>query len=85
MFVGKLKGPCHTLKRKKRVLEATTPSGVYTVQFDTKRRYSKKTKVWVRFTVTVSPTWGRRSSRVPRRRSSTPLPSPSCPSRSASG
>ena len=32
-----------------------TPTGVYTVQFDTKRRYSKKTKVWVRFTVTVAP------------------------------
>jgi hypothetical protein len=58
VFVGKLKGPCHTLKRKQRVLAATTPSGVYTVQFDTKRRYSKKTKVWVRFTVTVSPTFG---------------------------
>jgi uncharacterized membrane protein len=56
VFVGKLKGPCRTLKLRKRVLPASTPTGVYTVQFDTRRRYSKKTKVWVRFTVTVSPT-----------------------------
>jgi uncharacterized membrane protein len=58
VFVGKLKGPCRTLKKRKRIMPGTTPSGVYTVQFDTKRRYSKKTKVWVRFTVTVSPTFG---------------------------
>ena len=56
VFIGKLKGPCRTLKLRKRVLPASTPTGVYTVQFDTRRRYSKKTKVWVRFTVTVSPT-----------------------------
>jgi hypothetical protein len=55
VFVGKLKGPCRTLKTRKRVLPAGTPSGVYTVQFDTRRKYSKKTKVWVQFTVTVSP------------------------------
>jgi len=58
VFIGKLKGPCRTLKLRKRVLPASTPTGVYTVQFDTRRRYSKKTKVWVRFTVTVSPTIG---------------------------
>jgi hypothetical protein len=58
VFIGKLKGPCRTLKLRKRVLAASTPTGVYTVQFDTRRRYSKKTKVWVRFTVTVSPTIG---------------------------
>jgi hypothetical protein len=58
VFIGKLKGPCKTLKLRKRVLPASTPTGVYTVQFDTRRRYSKKTKVWVRFTVTVSPTVG---------------------------
>jgi hypothetical protein len=58
VFIGKLKGPCRTLKLRKRVLPAATPTGVYTVQFDTRRRYSKKTKVWVRFTVTVSPTVG---------------------------
>jgi hypothetical protein len=58
LFLGKLKGPCRTLKVRKRVLPPGTPTGVYTVQFDTKRRYSKKTKVWVKFTVTVFPTAG---------------------------
>ena len=58
VFVGKLKGPCRTLKLRKRVLPPGTPTGVYTVQFDTKRRYSKKTKIWVKFTVTVFPTAG---------------------------
>jgi hypothetical protein len=54
VFIGKLKGPCHTLKKRKRVLSAATPNGVYTVQFDTKKRYAKKTKVWFRFRVTVT-------------------------------
>jgi hypothetical protein len=54
VFIGKLKGPCHTLKKRKRVLTASTPNGVYTVQFDTKKRYAKKTKVGYRFRVTVT-------------------------------
>jgi hypothetical protein len=58
VLIGKLKGPCRTLKLKKKVLPGSTPTGVYTVQFDTKRRYSKKTKVWVKFTVSVFPTAG---------------------------
>jgi hypothetical protein len=58
VFVGKLKGPCRTLKVRRKILSASLPSGVYTVQFDTKRRYSTKTKVWVRFSVTVTPTFG---------------------------
>jgi hypothetical protein len=58
VFIGKLKGPCRTLKVRKQVLPGSTPTGVYTVQFDTKRRYSKKTKVWVKFTVTVFPRAG---------------------------
>ena len=49
-----MKGPCRTLKARKQVMPGSTPTGVYTVQFDTKRRYSKKTKVWYRFRVTVS-------------------------------
>jgi uncharacterized membrane protein len=52
--IGKLKGPCHTAKVRRRVLPAGLAAGGYTVQFDTKRRYSKKTKIWVRFRVTVS-------------------------------
>jgi hypothetical protein len=54
IFIGKLKGPCRTLKLRRRVLGAATPNGVYTVQFDTKKRYAKKTKVWYRFRVTVT-------------------------------
>ena len=53
VLIGKLKGPCHTLKVRKPVMGGGTPAGVYTVQFDTKKRYSKKTKVWFRFSVTV--------------------------------
>lgn len=52
--IGKLKGPCRTLTARRRVLPVGLPAGVYTVQFDTKRRYSAKTKVRVRFRVTVS-------------------------------
>ena len=52
--IGKLKGPCRTTKARRRVLPAGLSTGVYTVQFDTKRRYSKKTKVWVKFRVTVT-------------------------------
>ncbi|MEA2420320.1 MAG: hypothetical protein QOE60_2526 [Thermoleophilaceae bacterium] len=58
VFVGKLKGACRTLKARKRVTASSTPSGHYTVQFDTKRRYSKKTKVWVRFSVDVTQSLG---------------------------
>jgi hypothetical protein len=54
VLIGKLKGACHTLKLRRRVLSGGTPNGVYTVQFDTKKRYSKKTKVWYRFRVTVT-------------------------------
>jgi hypothetical protein len=54
VFIGKLKGPCRTLKVRKAVLGGGTPNGVYTVQFDTRKRYSKKTKVWYRFRVTVT-------------------------------
>ena len=58
VFVGKLKGPCRTLKTRKQIMPGSTPTGAYTVQFDTKRRYAKKTRVWVRFSVTVTPTIG---------------------------
>jgi hypothetical protein len=58
IFIGKLKGPCHTLQVRRRVLPTGLASGVYNVQFDTRRKYSRKTKVFVPFTVTVSPTVG---------------------------
>jgi hypothetical protein len=54
VLVGKLKGPCHTAKARRRVMPAGLAPGSYKVQFDTRRRYSPKTKVWVRFRVTVT-------------------------------
>jgi hypothetical protein len=54
VFVGKLKGPCRTATKRRRVMPGTLPAGVYTVQFDTRRRYSSKTKVRVRFSVNVT-------------------------------
>jgi hypothetical protein len=54
VLVGKLKGPCHTAKARRRVMPAALAPGRYKVQFDTRRRYSPKTKVWVRFRVTVT-------------------------------
>jgi hypothetical protein len=54
VFVGRLKGPCNKLSKRRQVMPSTLPAGVYTVQFDTKRKYSRKTKVRVRFSVTVT-------------------------------
>jgi hypothetical protein len=54
VFIGRLKGPCRKLSARRRVLPSGLAAGVYTVQFDTKRKYAKKTKVRVRFSVTVS-------------------------------
>jgi hypothetical protein len=51
--VGKLKGACHTLSVRKKMFSRHTRAGTYTVQFDGKRHYSKKTKVKARFHVTV--------------------------------
>ena len=53
VLVGKLKGACHKLKRRRRIIPAGAPSGRYLVQFDTRRRYSKDTPVRVRFKVKV--------------------------------
>jgi hypothetical protein len=51
--IGKLKGACHTLSVRKKMFSRHTRAGTYTVQFDGKRHYSKKTKVRARFHVTV--------------------------------
>jgi hypothetical protein len=56
IFVGRLKGPCRTLKVRRRILSADLAFGAYRVQFDTKRKYSRKTKVFVSFNVSVTPT-----------------------------
>jgi hypothetical protein len=54
VFIGRLKGPCRSLKVRRSVLPAGLTAGRYTVQFDTKRRYRKSTQVRVRFRVTIS-------------------------------
>jgi hypothetical protein len=51
--VGTLRGACHKLKITRRLFRAGTRSGVYTLQFDTRRRYSASTPVRSRFTVTI--------------------------------
>jgi hypothetical protein len=51
--LGRLKGDCGTLRKRKRMFSSATRSGTYTVQFDGSRRYSRKTKVRVRFRVFV--------------------------------
>ncbi|MEA2332934.1 MAG: hypothetical protein QOH58_3072 [Thermoleophilaceae bacterium] len=55
LFVTKLRGPCRTGKARRRIIPGSAPHGAYTVQFDTKRRYSSKTKVFQRFRVTIAP------------------------------
>ncbi|NLT06907.1 MAG: hypothetical protein GXY03_11445 [Solirubrobacterales bacterium] len=42
--IGRLKGACHTINVKRRLFPSNATPGVYKVQFDTKRRYSKKTR-----------------------------------------
>lgn len=52
--IGKLKGACHTLSVRKRIFSKNTKTATYTVQFDSKRHYSKKTAVRYRFSVPVT-------------------------------
>lgn len=51
--VGRLKGACHTLDVKRKLFLANAQAGVYSVHFDTRRRYSSKTAPQVTFLVTV--------------------------------
>jgi hypothetical protein len=71
LFVADLKGPCHTAKVRRRLLPASLATGVYKVQFDTKRHLSRRTATWVRFRVTVK--GAERPKPKPRRQ---PNPSP---------
>jgi hypothetical protein len=67
--IGRLRGPCHRGNTRRRIFKRNAATGAYTVQFDTRRRYSRRTSVRVRFRVTVfrraggasaaSPTWRR--------------------------
>jgi hypothetical protein len=45
--IGRLKGPCHKITAHKRLFPSDLATGIYRVQFDSKRKYSKKTKVKV--------------------------------------
>jgi hypothetical protein len=51
--IGRLKGACRKLSRRARVFSLGTRPGVYQVQFDGKRRYSKKTTPRIRYRVTI--------------------------------
>jgi hypothetical protein len=51
--IGRLKKDCGLVKKRKRFFSNSARSGTYTVQFDGKRRYSRKTKPRVRFRVFV--------------------------------
>jgi hypothetical protein len=54
--IGRLKGACKRLVAKRRVLPRGAATGVYTVQFDTFRRYKKSRKVRALYTITVTRT-----------------------------
>jgi hypothetical protein len=51
--IGRLKGACRKVSRKKRIFSLGTRPGVYSVQFDGKRRYSKKTRPRILYRVTI--------------------------------
>lgn len=51
--IGRLKGACHKLRARKRLIKRGGGTGTYRIQFDTKRRYSSKTAVRVRYQVVV--------------------------------
>lgn len=51
--VGRVRGACGKARGRKLLIPAGTRPGRYLVQFDGRRRYSRRTPVRVRFTVTV--------------------------------
>jgi hypothetical protein len=51
--IGRLRGACHKLVKKRRLLRPRPAMGVYTVQFDTHRRYRERRRLRVGFTITV--------------------------------
>jgi hypothetical protein len=55
--VGKPKGACGTWSAKRSIVPSSAAAGRYPVQFDQKKRYSKKTKPRVRGTMTVTRTF----------------------------
>jgi hypothetical protein len=55
--VGKPKGACGTWSAKRAIVPSSASAGRYPVQFDQKKRYSKKTQPRVRGTMTVTRTF----------------------------
>jgi hypothetical protein len=53
--IGQLKRACGKLKARKRLLRESAPFGVYTIQFDTYRKYNPRRAVRDRYTITVRP------------------------------
>lgn len=51
--VGRIRGDCGKAGGRKRLLPRGAKSGKYLVQFDGRRRFSRRTPVRVRFTITV--------------------------------
>jgi hypothetical protein len=51
--IGKLKGACHNLRARRRLLRPGTALGTYVVQFDAFRRYKPRRAQSVGFTITV--------------------------------
>jgi hypothetical protein len=51
--IGKLKGACHRLRARRRLLRRGTALGTYVVQFDAFRRYKPRRAQSVGFTITV--------------------------------
>ncbi len=51
--LGRLKRPCGVKSVKKRIFSRKAKPGIYTVQFDTRRRYSSKTFPKVTYRVTI--------------------------------
>jgi hypothetical protein len=54
--LGRLRGACRTLSVRKRMFARGSAFGTYTVQFDTRRRYSSKTAVRKRYSAILYPT-----------------------------
>ena len=51
--VGRLRGACRRLSARRRIFRRGTRPGTYTVQFDTRRRYSRRTAVRMRYRVVI--------------------------------
>jgi hypothetical protein len=51
--IGRLKGACGGLQARRRLLSHSAALGVYTIQFDTFRRYNPKRPIRDRYTITV--------------------------------